>query len=825
MTTQSDSVSAAAPAPALGTTTSMGAAGSTIVSSTTELAMAPSLAFKEFQQLPEVTPLDILERPVKIDTFTITTTSAGPTVVHSFDPWALYLANSAVSAKMANIAYLRGELELEIVSTTAPSVYGVVDVSLVATCGAPSLYTNLHPFNSRQMTVAHVDLSLANSVRITVPWLWYYDYAALPAGPAAAWTVAFTTLHTIETGIVGGAVEARFTTYARLLPGASFGVARFQGKGRLESWKEHAKRASSFVEERTKGFPRDGPVSSVASTISNVAGKLEGIPVIGGAASLAKAGASAVAGIAAFFGYSRDPEPLAVMGVRTYALDNPGATELADHGLPTTLLGTGLLDPDPALVSGSEDDVLAFASISARPGYVAGASFTAAAVVGAQVLKLPVTPFFVPSYSGDVLSTLHLTPAGFCGLPFSFWRGDLVFHVDVIAPTTARGALQIAWQPPSSWSSDPTNVTHSKIVEYNGYTRFEFLVGYAREVPFLPVEVIRDDTPIVPVGNANGFVTITVVNPPLMVNPNNSVYVRVWVSAGKNIDFRTPASSVTILHSEGTTRLALTGNGFRYQGGPGPLGGSDSDFLPEQLELVPSSGSYPADTVNFPGAGVFSARAMVQKATAYRFSLAVDMALTPGVQEWEIRGPQMRTTSEVGWATNGCGMGFNYAAYYTSLFVGWSGAQHYSWHSWNPTSVAMSVVTATSPGVFSAYYPPGATANSTGPNGAVSYIIPYSSRMRFYPTAGAEAAWPDLATLRVRATITPNPAAGVTGVPGPGGSGAARSGVWYHSYGSDFRVSQFRQVPILFFELEGNGRNAEGSRAPTFCYFGEVSAP
>lgn len=799
---------------------SSGAVGAHISTATTELVARPDVVNKFHQRMPEVPLEDFLLRPVNVDTFSLTSATPGPYVVRTLDPWALWLSNSAISSKLANQTYIRGELEVEIISNAAPSMFGCVDVSLMAamTDGA-SLQGVQHPHRSREMTCAHFDLSLSNTVKFTIPWLWLYDYAALPTGPAKAWQINFTTLHPLETGISGGMVEVRFTTYVRLLPGYSLAVTQYQGKGRMETWKAHAEKGAKLIEERTKGFPRDGPVSSVASTVSNVAGKLKGLPVIGGAASMVEMGASAVAGIASFFGFSRTPTELDVIGVRTLALDNPAATELKDHGLPAALVGTGLFDPDPANGDGAGEDTLSWASLCSRPTYIGGATVSTSAEIGSAVFTCPVTPFWwartveIPEGATEV----NLPAVGWAGAPFSWWRGDLVYHVDVMAPTTARGTLQVTWQPPASYTGDPTTILFNRVIDIGGYKRFEFKVGFAREVPFLPVFGMRNDTAIIPVGACNGYFRISVLNPVLMVNDTNHVFVRVWVSGGENMDFRVPASQFKSFYASSSITTSFQAGTFRYQGGEAPLGGNDSDFVPEQFELVPAAGPYPSDEVNFPGAGVFSARAMVQKATAYLVYKAEDFAVGAATaRTFSVRGPQMVYPNEEYWPTGTTVKGFNYAAYYAAAFCGWAGAQHFAWHGWNPTAVAMGVVTiAQGDSSAPSNLPPASAANFTGPNGAASFIIPYSAPTKFYPTAGADASWPDIDRTRIRMNISAGPAAGITGSTVPAGATAAYSGVIYHSYGPDFRVSQFRQVPTLFMTPAG----------ATSSYFGAVANP
>lgn len=94
-------------------------------------------------------------------------------------------------------------------------------------------------------------------------------------------------------------VTGNITVFARIKEGYVLTGPVMQGK-----FKDMAKGALGKLSEGGKGKPR-GAVSSVADTISGVAKKLEGIPIIGSYAGVVSSVAETAGNIAAFFGFSR----------------------------------------------------------------------------------------------------------------------------------------------------------------------------------------------------------------------------------------------------------------------------------------------------------------------------------------------------------------------------------------------------------------------------------------------------------------------------------------------------------------------------------------
>lgn len=776
---------------------------------TSEVAAEPSAdSTLPTSALPLIMPSDLLTRPVKIHTWSVTHALATPTILGVIDPWALFITTPTVVEKVKNAAYLRAELEVEIVTAASPAAYGLIDFSLFAQMtglNPPAVpgFDRLVPQRSREMTVAHVDISQSNSVRFTIPWLWLYDYAALPLGPTGAWAIYMTALTPIATSVAGGSDSVVFTVYARLLPGYQLTVPRYQGKGRLESWKSHAGAASQKLGELAAGKPKTGPVSSVAATVGDVASKVKGLPVIGGAAAMVEMGATAVSNLAALFGYSRDVRDMGVTGVRTNALDNPAGTEINDHGLPVALVGTGALDPDNTHSYGPPEDPLSFPSLCARPTLVGIASMTSAMGVGSSVLALPVHPGYY--WSESPVTQIDLPACGAAALPFAWWRGDMVYHMDIVAPQTARGTVVVTWQPPSSHVGDPTQVTQSKIIEVGGYHRYEFFVGFARERPYLPMFCMRHNTAIIPIGECNGQLSVSVVNPLQVTNPSNAAYFRVWVSMASNVDFRVLADRFVHFHADQRVEIPSFKSFYRMQGryrrqSKNMLAqGDDSEFYPTQIVLVPPSGPYGSEALNFPGNGVLSARALVQKAFTYQIG---ENESESGSQWTFAHRIQMRgllgTETEEGWPAGGEVGGFNYANYFSSFFCGWAGSQHVSMHAWGPAAVSASLMTLTQgeTEAFNSHYNHDVgSVNDLGPHGANAFVIPYAAASRFYPNARASADWRSVIRQYIQLEVWPRAGSDVV-VPYSPGDWPAYFRLYY-SYGPDFRVSQFRQTPSI----------------------------
>lgn len=750
-----------------------------------EAPIKPSLA-----PVPSSTLTDYLTRPVQIAVWAASTAPEEPTIPISWEPWSLWLNHARIKAKLNGFTYIRGELEVTALVTASPALYGIVDLTLFP-CGPSTsdvLYSAQCPLRAREGQHVTIDLSLANSATFVVPWFYQFDYAptyseGLDTEGPNNFVINVVTYHDFVSGIAGGETNVRITLFARLLPGYEIAVQRYQSGrapapgGSGKTWvKEKAEQAGAYL---------------------------------GGLA-------------ASYFGFSRDHADLTVVGVRTSAIDAPNSTDPKDHSLSLALVGDGVMDTmgDAAIQQEPVEDLLDFSSLVSRPTYILGATISKETAVGAQICRIPVAPGWWKRRAGVGAADFELPVVGHVALPFSFWRGSLIYTFEVCAPTTSRAILQIYWEP--EWTNgveEPSLISHLATISASGRQTRDFVVGHAVNRPWLRTALV-DSARVAGVGPGvfNGTISVRLLNPCECVNPDASIFLRVWVRGGKDFECAQPAAAV-VLADSGTSVQFTPVKGFCYyqSGSPqAPLGGSVAEMSTQHHVLVPSLGTGSMLDAHFPGQGVRSARAMIQKHTAYQMlpedfgdkgwpqtSPSTDTPVV-GLRVFDIKGPQMLEYEKY-WgekSTNhltGVG-GFNYAAYYLRMFAGWSGSQYYAWVNPSTMAVECSILAGkdvTTPAYVSGQYSiPGAAVQYTGTNGGASFQVPYSCHKKYYET-GADESNEDQMNLTVNFRF------GQAVLPGYDNNFISKektmtnSPILYHCAGPDVKVYFYRQAPRL----------------------------
>ena len=553
------------------------------------------------QTMPNHPLEDMLTRFVKINTYDLSATAAPLSVLASFDPWAQFQAIPAVASKLANYYLIRADLELLIVSAFPPASYGSWEVTALPyggqTTGPAGNQTSFVP-DATQCRAADVHAEIlatsGNDVCLTLPFYWPYDFAALKSGGGAggntgltnSWNVYITTLAELSTAIPGGIVSGSISIYARMKPGYILTIPSLQGG------------------------PLDKPISSGLAKAADTLTSMAKIPVIGAYAQAASSLATVASTVASALGHSREPEdvrPVPVQAIPLPPLSHASGRTLVNEA---NLLPGVYLDPKMDV---ERTDIAAFEDIARRPFVYNVLTWSAAEDSGAALTTIPVTPFLVSPTS--VLGQFHIAPAGYVGLPFDFWRADAVVEVEVVCSSFHRGTLQAYWTPwnytaPST--DDPTNVTVNHIWDVQPGIRKQFRIGFARANPYAKVVPLVSSQ--LASGAAldtvcNGFFSLRVVNP--LQSQVSSATVSLIISVRwENVDFRelptvleTPAfgSPATVRTNPFMTYLSLQGMG-------------DADIAAQDvIDLVPATLPFPGDGLCFPGLGVSSCRAMVQK--------------------------------------------------------------------------------------------------------------------------------------------------------------------------------------------------------------------
>lgn len=538
------------------------------------------------------------ERFVQIDQFTFPVGSPGNVaMIHTSQPVYDLLNSSTFAPKLRGYRSWRADVELEIHTRFSTGTYGGFVVTPFVTYPASNLQPSdatLRPSRALEPDGAfHVDAQVGGVFRLTLPWVHPYDYAQIAPGAhtdgTREWSLVWTQMAGLQSAIPSGVPNGDAIIFARFKPG---------------TWE--------VVVPIVQGGPGAAKPSAVLRGVSKMAGALSALPGAGAAAGVVSTVAGYAADVAAYFGHSRDFAEAHATAMVPYAVQNVASTSTADLGHPLALIGDGRLAGEQSLLHVDSDGHMDFASVVSRPMLVGGFALDSSVVAGTVLFNIPVSPGLsvpISATSADMLA------AGWCGMPFEFWRGDMVFRLRVYGSRVHRGALQVFWSPVPFNAADGPKVSaqlFNEVIDLADGAEHVFKVGFAQVRPYLQMNMV--DQINHGVESINGFFCVRVLQPMLAQAPANYAYVRVWANGAPNLDFRGPNAMFegyfdNIPHYQQLSNYRLEG------GSAGALGDEE---VPEACvcELFPASGDFPSDAVYFPGNGVRSVRALLQRPSA-----------------------------------------------------------------------------------------------------------------------------------------------------------------------------------------------------------------
>jgi len=731
---------------------------------------------KYFQKVPQNPLGDFLSRLTEISQVTIDETDLYLTSVVTLDPWTLFLANPAVMDKTKNFSLIRGVLEVVIVSAMPGSCYGSYCWSALAdgmrTVNDVDSDRTLAAENCMQVDhYTRVDCANSENCVLQLPWIWPYDYAQVSTGPDGMWSLNLICLSPIGSGLDGGLTTGTFKVYARLLPGYELVIPHYEGK-----------RKGALAQSSSLSFlgkPGEHKVSNAAKTVASVASALSVVPVIGEFAAVAGVAAGAVAQIADWFGFTREGDERHPLPTVTRSVTNVAHVDGMDSSEMAALSISNSISIDPTLVGGTELDVMSNASLFSRWTVVSQHAWSPSDEAGSNLLSLPVTPFFGRGSGGYI----RFPVAGYVGLPFNFWRGDMEYLVVIPVSKFHRGSLQIYWSPYGSGAATSvTNTTLNMILDVSTNVEQEFVVGYARDRPYLQKAFCTNDVLITQPTFSNGFLNFRVVNPLISQSSTAAVNILIFARAGANMDFAFPWT-VTAYPFSGTYKFTQMPFGLSYEGG---ALGDEQSAEQTTCSLVESSGAYPGKEILW-GENVSSVRALMQKPS--RVLWASPTVPTNGSYRFPLLG--MTTNYEFSTGLEFTPY-FTYQGWYRVLFTGIACSERFKFMS--RAEVFIGVAPVYVPAVLTSVPPVSGLVSSinpmsaTGPGSGYEVSVPYYNsekyllcRRSYNPLKLQGQYRYNLITIATKASaIVPEI-------------------VVYHSYGPDIRVNCFRQVPLVRF--------------------------
>jgi hypothetical protein len=489
-----------------------------------------------------------LRRPTLIDSRTWTTATANGVLGSVLEPWYLYLNNAVILNKLRNYAFLRAKLCIKVIINATPFHYGCLRVAYEPNVNAANtgdrkskIRTNLVSPNPliipySQLPGAWIMPADNSGGEIHVPYFRHSSW--LPLNSAAdVKTMGILTYYTafpLTVASASGSTSVTIDTFA---------------------WLEDVELSGSTAELSLQSKDEyDGPVSRVASAISDISGKMVDIPVIGKFARATQIGTSAMASIAGMFGFTNTPVIDDVHGM----VPLPGA-HLASSEISTPVQKLALdpkqeLSIDPTLHGLSNQDELAINYITSQKSAIVMDGWSTADAVGTVLFNARVSPMLfgtVPVVDGGAVTRanrVYHTPLSYLGAAFTHWRGDIIFELEVICTKFHKGRLKIAWDPlgSSGITALPENTVYTTILDIGENNKARFRVPYHQAFEFQRLR--GPDSVNWTIGNVNptlgkfdnGLFIVSVLTPLMSpVSPQN-IGILISVVGAENLEFANP---------------------------------------------------------------------------------------------------------------------------------------------------------------------------------------------------------------------------------------------------------------------------------------------
>lgn len=718
-------------------------------------------------QLAPPNPLgNFLERYALLSTFELGTSDTVFSTLGTVYPWNAFLTNPVIAPKVKNYKYIKGTLDVMINVTCPSGCFGLYFVTVLpngmpglleapGTVSGPSETLN-YPNVMQTDHYAQLDMATSNNIEFSLPFLCPFDYAEIayfttnmqPARGDCMYAMSVVCYQPMATGFPSGQCNCTMNIYGRLQPGYELIAPVYQGRS---------------IKGGTFDTPQKSTLSGSLGMISSAASMLAPIPYVGAAAGTVSAVASGLSKVAGALGFSREPAQQAPMTIAQRSVSSVANLEGPDISEHCSFTPHSEISPYSGNIHSVEDsDPMSYKDLFSRWTFVGSYAWANTTAVNTVLASIPVTPAFGYQESGGT-NKYYMTTAGYVGLPFCKWRGDMEYLLIIPVSKFHRGMLNVSWYPGEKASSATDTITtvRNTIVDVSCNRNLFFRVGYMVQEPYSAFEITSE---VNPVGTAttrhdrNGWLELRVQNP--LVLPNSAdatTNIFVFARGGSNMDFQVPRSLIKWPTMTSPTPIPI--NNLEYQS-ENQLG-DDADDGPLCFDLVPSSQHYPAVDM-FYGECVDSVRALCQKPSLSQLNFTNT--------DYIADGPFYDESGEFTW----CG-------WFMPMFVGFAASVRYKilpkvdcyMGAW-PSDDTFNFPDAFRIGTL-------APLSFCGANRGFEFSIPYYSATKFTPLGNFN--------YTRRKNIIKTSVSGM-------------DVAIYKALGSDIRCAGFRQLPVVsLFDL------------------------
>lgn len=483
---------------------------------------------------------DFLSRPVLIHTLTWTPATLG----FHIDPWALFLNDTSVRAKLDSYGRLRGTMNIDILVNGTPFHYGRLLVSYCPNVEPKELVEDLLLIQHSQLPHVLVNPCLNVTSTITAPYTSNYYWMDLNQVNATHVGVLYVdVMNNLEMANVAPPSNVTVSFFAYMTD-VELTVASNLPTAVFTSQSKNVKKTRGITVGTKDEYSSTGAISAPASAVAHIAGLLRDAPFIGKFARATEIAAGAIANVASLFGFSQ-PTSLAPINLMKQTLStNFAETSGTDMSRRLCVDPKQELTIDSRVMGLDGTDEMSISHIASTPSYLTSWSWLTTQPADTILFELPVTPCYTKKTAVTAGFSYDDTPSGALSRMFSYWTGTMEYHLQIVSSDYHRGRLRITYIPGiSDGSYDPAeyNENYSQIVDISSTTDFAFSIGFVARQGFLKTTMSDLNVAYAfdPLAH-NGTIVVSVVNTLVAPLAGQGISLNVWTSAGKDLQFAAP---------------------------------------------------------------------------------------------------------------------------------------------------------------------------------------------------------------------------------------------------------------------------------------------
>lgn len=491
-----------------------------------------------------------LARPTTIDSF-VWQNSDAIGVTRTIAPWKLFLNNIAIKKKIENYAFMRAKLHIKVIINATPFQYGMMRTAYYPLDG---FVTRKFRGSSTSDLVPHsqvpgfpIQPAKNAGGEMELPFVYNKNWLDITsdADVTAFGSLLYVIYSALDVALSGGPTSITVKTLAWLTDVELMGST---GKLALQG------------EEDEYG---NGPVSAPATALSNFAGYLTKIPIIGKWARATQIGASAVSRVASIFGFTNVPNINNVNGFYPMSAPHLATAEISVPYQKLALDPKTELTIDPTPFGVENCDQLSLSFIKKHESYFGTATWSTTNISDDLLFTTRVTPDLKISENiigiaaAVVGSRSNMTPLAYTGNLFENWRGSLKFRFKIVSTQYHKGRLKFSFDPLYDIGTNnvDTNLVYTHILDLGETDEITIEVPYHQALGWLQVDSTSEINnwnagALAPrAGVDNGSMTIRVYNSLEAPVSPSVVRILAFVSGGDDFEFANPTGQITSVGS------------------------------------------------------------------------------------------------------------------------------------------------------------------------------------------------------------------------------------------------------------------------------------